>query len=84
MKVYVFRFQIVWKRHDVACVPRTAVKPIASAVHPVEPVRNAIMDGAANLYNVPASIVLIKKVVLREESFKSPLTVFSDIIAIIG
>ena len=84
VKVYAFRLQIVRKMHDFTRIPRIAVKPIASAVHPVEPVRNAIVDSAANLYDIPAAIILIGKVVLCKESFKSPLTVFSDIIAIIS
>ena len=84
MKVYVFRFQIVWKTYDVTRVPRLAVKPISGTVHPVEPGRNAIVDGAANLYDVPAVIVLIEKVILRKESFKPPLIVCFNIIAIIG
>ena len=42
------------------------------------------MDVAANLHDIPADIVLVGKVVLREESFKLPLAVFSDIIAIIS
>lgn len=84
VKVYVFRLQIVWKTHDLARIPRLATSPIASAVHPVEPVRNAIVDGATNLHDVPAVSVLVGKVALREESFKQPLAVFPDTIAIIG
>jgi hypothetical protein len=57
------------------------VTPISGAIEPEGPVRNAIVDGAANPHNIPSGSVLVEKVALREESFELPLAAF---IAIIG
>jgi hypothetical protein len=61
-------------------IPSFCVTPISGAINPEEPVRNAVVGGAANLRNIPSGSVLVEKVALRKESF----TVFSDIIAIIS
>jgi hypothetical protein len=65
-------------------IPSFCVTPISGAIEPEGPVRNAIVDSAANLHNIPSGSVFVEKVALREASFELPLAAFPDIIAIIG
>lgn len=53
------------KVHYVRRIPGFRITPISGAIEPEEPVRNAIVDGAANPHDIP----LVEKVALREESF---------------